>query len=191
MDRQLVTWIGDVHANVALPGKGHNSICKPVTPKAGRCCQLGSRCLYLTVHNDTGAPSRLGVCLARLLEFLCIRSCERQNPAAFQQDSTLAFICRRGGYLVEAADGLCLAAFTRPSSAISYDLCLAAFTRPSSAVRYTGANNRVLGRGGLCLQLAIVTIVLICILRACHQSNCKPIKWQTPLRKPIHTQQCP
>eukprot|EP00983_Pelagomonas_calceolata_P116792 1160350-Pelagomonas_calceolata.AAC.6 len=28
-------------------------------------------------------------------------------------------LARRGGYLVEAVDGLCLAAFTRPSSAIS------------------------------------------------------------------------
>uniref|UniRef100_A0A7S3VU00 Guanylate cyclase domain-containing protein n=1 Tax=Dunaliella tertiolecta TaxID=3047 RepID=A0A7S3VU00_DUNTE len=113
-------------------GKGQEQVCiqlYQVLPRqlAHRAAQLGSvRSIHQLSHGFLEAPSNSAAICFMKVSYL--KALEMWNPdvtaAALElwRTTVQGILIKRGGYLVEAVDGLCLAAFTRPSSAIRWAL---------------------------------------------------------------------
>uniref|UniRef100_A0A7S3R6S4 Guanylate cyclase domain-containing protein n=1 Tax=Dunaliella tertiolecta TaxID=3047 RepID=A0A7S3R6S4_DUNTE len=113
-------------------GKGQEQVCiqlYQVLPRqlVHRAPQLGPvRSIHQLSHGFLEAPSNSAAICFMSVSYL--KALELWNPdvtaAALEQWHTTVqgILTKRGGYLVEAVDGLCLAAFTCPSSAIRWAL---------------------------------------------------------------------
>jgi len=113
-------------------GKGQEQVCMQlyqVLPRelVHRAPHLGPvRSIHQLSHGFLEAPSNSAAICFMSVSYL--KALELWNPdvtaAALEQWHTTVqgILTKRGGYLVEAVDGLCLAAFTCPSSAIRWAL---------------------------------------------------------------------
>uniref|UniRef100_A0A7S3R719 Guanylate cyclase domain-containing protein n=1 Tax=Dunaliella tertiolecta TaxID=3047 RepID=A0A7S3R719_DUNTE len=113
-------------------GKGQEQVCMQlyqVLPRqlVHRAAQLGPvRSIHQLSHGFLEAPSNSAAICFMNVSYM--KALELWNPdvtaAALKlwHTTVQGILIKRGGYLVEAADGLCLAAFTRPSSAIRWAL---------------------------------------------------------------------
>uniref|UniRef100_A0A7S3VSP0 Guanylate cyclase domain-containing protein n=1 Tax=Dunaliella tertiolecta TaxID=3047 RepID=A0A7S3VSP0_DUNTE len=113
-------------------GKGQEQVCiqlYQVLPRqlVHRAPQLGPvRSIHQLSHGFLEAPSNSAAICFMTVSYL--KALELWNPdvtaAALKlwHTTVQGILIKRGGYLVEAGDGLCLAAFSRPSSAIRWAL---------------------------------------------------------------------